>query len=152
MATIKSLGKIEKTLTKSGIIAVAKSDANEVIESDHYDLLKVYIELKRYEQYLETVIETIKPLALSQASLLEEKTYSNAKVSIQNRLTYDFSNDRKWLSLKESAQGLQNRLKDHESILKCLTEPTEIVDEETGEFIQVEPPLVEHKQILVVTI
>lgn len=48
MGTIKSLGKIDKTLAKSGIIDLAQSDADEVMYSNDYDMLQVYMELKMY--------------------------------------------------------------------------------------------------------
>ena len=152
MGTIKSLGKIDKTLTKSGIVDLAQSDADEVIYSNDYDMLQVYIELKRYEQYLEAVIEKIKPMALQQATGKQEKSfdYMNAKISIQNRLTYDFSHDRKWQGLRQSEQVFKTQLKDHETFLKQLTQPVEVVDETTGEVLVFEPPTVEQNQLMVV--
>ena len=152
MGTIKSLGKIDKTLAKSGIIDLAQSDADEVMYSNDYDMLQVYIELKRYEQYLEAVIEKIKPIALQQAMGKQEKSfdYMNAKISIQNRSTYDFSNDRKWQGLRQSEQIFKTQLKDHETFLKQLTQPVEVVDDTTGEVVLFEPPTAEHSQLMVV--
>ncbi len=48
MGTIKPLRKIDKTLTKSGIVDLAQSDADEVMYSNDYDMLQVCMELKMY--------------------------------------------------------------------------------------------------------
>ena len=48
---VKKLGEIDRQLRKSQIINLAAENAQTVIESRKFDLLKVYIELKRYETY-----------------------------------------------------------------------------------------------------
>lgn len=153
MSLIKSLGKIDKELTKTGIIELAQYDANQVITSPQFDLLKVYIELKRYENYLSEVIEQIKPLALGKAIEQGEKALNidHAKVRLQYRTTYDFSHDDKWKFLKESLKTSQTTIKEHEEILKKLTDVTEVVDETTGEVYQIFPPEKSESAMLVVS-
>lgn len=153
MGIIKSLGKIDKELTKKGITELAQNDANQVITSPQFDLLKVYIELKRYENYLSEVMEQIKPLAIELAQKQGEKTfgYEHAKVNLQYRTTYDFSHNDKWVALKESLQTSQMTIKEHEEILKKLTDVTEVVDEETGELYQIFPPEKKESALLVVS-
>jgi hypothetical protein len=51
MSLIKNLGTIDRSLTKKGITEAAQNDAQQVIASPQFDLLKVYVELKRYENY-----------------------------------------------------------------------------------------------------
>ncbi len=153
MGIIKALGTIDKTLTKKDIIELAQNDANQVITSEQFDLLKVYIELKRYETYLSEVIEQIKPLALGKAIEQGEKAMNidHAKVRLQYRTTYDFSHDDKWKFLKESLQTSQTTIKEHEEILKKLTDVTEVVDEATGEVYQIFPPKKSESALLVVS-
>jgi hypothetical protein len=153
MSIIKNLGTIDRALPKKEIVELAQKDATQVIESPQFDLLKVYIELKRYENYLTEVIEKIKPLALELAQKQGEKTfgYDNAKVNVQHRISYDFSNDDKWVYLNQSLTKSQTEIKKHQEILKNLTEVKELVDEETGELYQVFPPERTQNTLLVVS-
>jgi hypothetical protein len=153
MGIIKALGTIDKELTKKGIAELAQNDVNQVITSAQFDLLKVYIELKRYENYLSEVMELIKPLAVEKALEQGEKTLEieHAKVRLQHRTTYDFSSDDKWVALKESLKTSQTTIKEHEEILKTLTDVTEVVDEETGELYQIFPPEKKESAMLVVS-
>lgn len=153
MGIIKAIGTIDKTLTKKEILALAQDDVNQVISSPQFDLLKVYVELKRYEHYLSEVIEQIKPLALEAALKHGEKKFAldSAKVNLQNRISYDFSHDDKWVFLKESLQVSQTTIKEHEEILKNITEVTDVVDETTGEIYQIVPPERKESSLLVVS-
>ena len=153
MGIIKTLGTIDKELTKKGITELAQDDANQVIASPQFDLLKVYVELKRYENYLSEVMEQIKPLALEIAQKQDEKTLlvETAKVRLQSRTSYDFSNDDKWQYLKESLTSSQTIIKQHEELLKTLTEVKEVVDETTGGVYQVFPPQRSENQLLIVS-
>lgn len=153
MSIIKNLGSIDRTLPKKDIVDLAQNDATQVIESPQFDLLKVYVELKRYENYLSEVIEKIKPLALELAQKQGDKTfdYDNAKVNVQNRISYNFSNDDKWVYLNQSITSTQTEIKKHQEILKNLTEVKELVDEATGEMYQVFPPERTQNSLLVVS-
>ena len=153
MSIIKNLGTIDRSLTKKGIIETAQNDAQQVIASPQFDLLKVYVELKRYENYLSEIIEQIKPLALANAQKQDEKTltYETAKVRLQNRTTYDFSEDDKWKYLKESLTTSQTTIKQHEEILKNLTEVKDVIDEATGEVYQIYPPQRVESKLLIVS-
>ena len=154
MGIIKSLGAIERSLDREQIVALAESNADEVIESGKFDMLKVYTELKRYELYLKTVIDKTKEAALDLALEQGEKTLEvdQAKVTIVNRTTYDFSNDKKWSSLKGDLDYLTDMRKQREALLKELApgEVREIVDENTGEVEEVVAPVAETKFGLVV--
>ena len=153
MSIIKNLGTIDRSLTKKGITETAQNDAQQVIASPQFDLLKVYVELKRYENYLSEVIEQLKPLALANAQKQDEKTltYETAKVRLQNRTTYDFSEDDKWKYLKESLTTSQTTIKEHEEILKNLTTVKDVVDEATGEVYQIYPPQRVESKLLIVS-
>ena len=153
MNLIKSLGTIDRSLTKKGIIEAAQQDAQQVIASPQFDLLRAYVELKRYENYLSEIIEQLKPFALEMAQKQGEKSfgYEHAKVSLQNRVTFDFSDDDKWKYLKESLTTSQTTIKQHEEILKNITEVKEVVDETTGEVYQIFPPQRKESQLLLVS-
>ena len=154
MGIIKPLGAIERTLEKEQIVSLAEANAQEVIDSGKYDMLKVFTELKRYELYLKTVIEKTKEVALEKAIEAGEKTLEvdNAKVTIYKRTVYDFSSDEKWSSLKGDLDYLTNMRKQREALLKELEpgEMREIVDEHTGEVEEVTAPTAETKLGLIV--
>ena len=71
---VKKLGDIDRKLGKFEIIDLAITNAQTVIESSKYDLLKVYIELKRYEIYLKTIIKKIQDSAYRKAKQVQEKS------------------------------------------------------------------------------
>ncbi|HFA47814.1 MAG TPA: hypothetical protein ENJ95_02205 [Bacteroidetes bacterium] len=154
MGIIKPIGAIGRSLDKSQIIALATADAEEVIVSGKFDMLKVYTELKRYELYLKTLIDKTKEVALEKAIEQDEKTIEldNARITIYRRRVYDFSSDDKWNSLKGDLDYLQEMRKGREALLKELApgETREIVDEKTGEIETITAPPVETKLGLIV--
>lgn len=154
MGIIKPLGAIERSLNKDRVVALAEANAQEVIDSGKYDMLKVFTELKRYELYLKTVIEKIKDAALDMALEQGEKSLEvdNAKITIYKRTVYDFSNDQKWNSLKGDLDYLTDLRKQREALLKELEpgEVREVVDENTGEVEEVVAPIAETKLGLIV--
>ena len=154
MGIIKPLGAIERTLSKEQIVSLAEANAQEVIESGKYDMLKVFTELKRYEMYLKTVIEKTKEVALDMALEQGEKSLEvdNARITIYKRTVYDFSNDKKWQSLKGDLDYLTDMRKQREALLKELEpgEVREIVDERTGEVEEIVAPTAETKLGLIV--
>jgi len=111
-------------------------------------LLTVYIELKRYETYLKTLIDKIKKYTLVQASVQVAQTnkqentnrktssYSNATVAISTRTVWDFSLDKLWKELDDKIKELTEKKKEREKYLKAHSKPTSIVDKETGEIIE----------------
>lgn len=154
MGIIKPIGAIERTLNKQQIIELAEANAQEVMDSGRYDMLKVYTELKRYEMYLKTIIEKTKEVALEKAIEQGEKTVEvdNARVTIMKRTVYDFSADPKWSSVKGEIDFLTTLRKEREALLKELQpgEQREMVDESTGEVETVTAPPAETKLGLIV--
>jgi len=55
-------------------------------------------------------------------------------MKVQSRETTSFKNSKAWLKIEE-------KKRDFEKFLKSLSEPTSILDEETGEVIKHEPPV-----------
>ncbi len=154
MGIIKPIGAIERSLDKSQIVALANANAEEVINSGQFDMLKVYTELKRYEMYLKTIIEKTKEVALEKAIETGEKTIEvdSARITIFKRTVYDFSNDDKWKSLKDDLDYLIKMRKGREALLKELApgETREIIDKSTGEIETVTAPPMEMKLGLIV--
>ncbi len=153
MSELKILGKLPKELTKTEIENLAIQDIKSVIDNEKYDLLKVLIELKRYDVYLNKLIETIKMPALEKAKIVGEKKfeYADAKVWVTKRVVYDYSPDKIWTDLNTNLTTVKDRLKKHQELLKELdSEITEIVDEETGEIVKVMPPIKKEEDSLMI--
>ena len=149
---VKPLGSIDKTSTKQEILNLAEMHASQIV-SKKYDVLKVYIELKRYQLYLGSIAKYLKDFALSKAKKEGKKSfgYSYANITIQNRTKYNFENDKEWCELNNQIEHLIKLKKDRESILKNLPgEIVEIVDKDTGEVERLIAPIKEVVDQLIV--
>lgn len=135
---VRQLGSIEKHLNKKDIVDLATSNAQDIIDNGKYDLLKVYVELKRYETYLKGLIQHIKPPALDTAKEIGKKSfnYNEARVSISKRTKWDFSVDDNWNELNAQIQRLTKEKKEREKYLKEHNKVQTTVNEETGEIIE----------------
>ena len=152
---IKQLGKLDKTLSKKEIEEIAIEDVKKVAKQDKYDLLKVLIELKRYNVYVNRLISELKEPALEKAKEINEKKfkYENAKVWITKRVSFDYSNDKTWSQLHDSMTDVKSKINEHQELLKQLdNETAEMIDEETGEVIEVTPPIKKEESGLMIRI
>ena len=135
---IKQLGEIAPELNKQGIIDLAVA-TGEAIQNGNYDVLRTYIELKRYETYLKALIEATKKMALDAASANDLKTFSyhKATVSVQRRTKWDYAVDDKWNQLVSDIKTLAGQRKEHEEYLQHYFSG-DVVDPETGEVVHVD--------------
>ena len=143
MGLIKPLGSLERGLKKEGLVALAEADAHAVISSNQYDLLKVYVEMKRYELYFNIVMDKIREEALikAQETGLKSFNYAEAQVTNLQRSVFNFERDPTWRRLHETFESLKSRIKLHEETLKKIAgEKQEFLDEETGELIELIAP------------
>ncbi|MBX2889738.1 MAG: hypothetical protein KF734_02310 [Saprospiraceae bacterium] len=143
MGLVKPIGSLDRGLSKDELIALAESNAHEVIESGQYDLLKVYVEMKRYELYFKTVMDKVREAALvvAQETGMKSFDYAGAKVSNTQRSVFNFDNDPTWQKLHDESQHLKERIKQHEALLKQVRgEKEEYLNEETGELIEIYAP------------
>ncbi len=146
MGIIKPIGALERGITKDELVALGEADAQAVIDSGQYDLLKVYVEMKRYELYLKTAMDKIRDAAMvvAQETGLKSFNYAEAQVTNTQRRVYHFEQDPTWRSLHETLEYQKSRLKNHEETLKQLEgENVSYVDEETGELIELIAPTME---------
>ncbi|MCO6476600.1 MAG: hypothetical protein J5I94_08255 [Phaeodactylibacter sp.] len=140
---LKPIETIGRKTTKREIVGLAKAHARE-ITTNGYDLLKVYIELKRYEAYLDTIIQEVKESTIEKAREKGEKDfrYADARVILAKRTKYNYERDDKWRQLNEGLERLKEEKKARENLLRQVEgEAGEIVNPETGEVEQVAAPL-----------
>lgn len=85
MGLIQPIGTLDRTITKTAIVELASSHANQIVESGHYDLLKTYVEMKRYELYIKTIINKLKTVSTYQARVMREEDQRPAPLPGQER-------------------------------------------------------------------
>ena len=73
MGLIQPIGTLDRTITKTAIVHLANDHANQIIEGGNYDLLKTYVEMKRYELYIKTIINKLKTVSAYQARVMREE-------------------------------------------------------------------------------
>ena len=134
---VKQLGDLDRKLHKIEIEDLATKNINAIIESRKYDLLTVYVELKRYETYLKKLVFELKPLATIQAKENGKKTFEHnqAKINLASRTKWDYSVDKEWLELDTSIKRLSSLKKIREFYLKENHKLEPLIDRETGEIL-----------------
>ncbi|MEM8529066.1 MAG: hypothetical protein AAGG68_30825 [Bacteroidota bacterium] len=150
---VKAIGEINRDLDKSAIEELAKEDAFQIIRDDRYDLMKVYVEFKRYETYLKVLMQEIKEETCYRAAEqgIENFEFGKAKLIISNRRTYDYSNDVIWNHISSDMKHLKQVKKEREQLLKKIKgDYQDIVNEETGEVERLLAPEVSYTQSLMV--
>jgi len=73
MGLIQPIGTLDRTITKTAIVSLANDHANQIIDGGNYDLLKTYVEMKRYELYIKTIINKLKTSSTYQARVMREE-------------------------------------------------------------------------------
>ena len=74
MGLIQPIGTLDRTLSKNAIVRLASDHGQQIIDSGNYDLLKTYVEMKRYEVYIKTIIARLKNHSVAQAQELRAIT------------------------------------------------------------------------------
>lgn len=155
MGLVKPIGSLERGLSKEGLVAQAESDAEEVISSGQYDLLKVYVEMKRYEVYFSSVLDHIKAAALVVAKETGMKSfnYADAHVTNMQRSVYKFDKDPTWRRLHDEFESIKGRIKLHEETLKKIQgEMEKFLEKDTGELIDLIAPTKEVVETIMVKV
>lgn len=150
---VKAIGEIDKSLGKKEIEALAKEDAANIIANDRYDLLKIYIEFKRYDAYLKILTKEIQEETIARATdqNLEQFKFGNAKLVVSQRRKYDYSKDTLWSNVNQEMDELQQFRKTREQFLKKIEgEFADIINEETGEVERIFAPEVSYLNSLTV--
>lgn len=146
MGIIKPIGALDRNIHKDQVSALGETDAQAVIDSGQYDLLKVYIEMKRYELYFKAAMDKIRDAAMvvAQETGMKSFNYADAQITNTQRRIFHFEQDPTWRNLQDAFEYQKNKLKEHEETLKQLEgENVSYVDEDTGELIELIAPTME---------
>ena len=128
----------------------------EQVESGSIDSLEVHIRCKAFMVALTQVIESIESTTLAEAEKHGKSfEFKSARIEVKelgSKWHFDKSNDSKYFSIKSNIEKLDIERKDRETFLKSLKQKTSILDEETGELIEIFPPYKTSKTGITVTL
>lgn len=83
-----------------------------------------------------TVIDELSKHPKQQADVLSAEVMQK-----EEGVRFDYSNDKKWEALKSKVEVIDSEMKEREKFLKGLSKPIVETDMETGESIEVFPPI-----------
>ena len=131
-------------LGKKEIIALARTNAANILEAGETDPLKLKIQIKRLIEYLAEIDTQLGDAAYTEATRHGEKTFDldGAEVNICDLgVKYDYTGDHEWTQLNMAETQIALKRKERENYLRALREPITEVDEETGEIRKVNPAI-----------
>ena len=142
-------GETGLTLELSGLLQSNKADLTAIVSEavqrvgDGWtDATDALIYAKKGEYVFKSIIDGIK----SKAVIPAERGYTKFNAELTEKMTgvkYDYTNcnDTEWNSLSAQLEAIKEQMKVRETFLKTVTKPMTIVDEETGETNQIQPPI-----------
>ena len=126
--------------------------------SGDFDPLDIEIKVKGVSDAIEAVRKDpeVRDAVMDALSLYNEKTIELEGAKVQKRLTparYIFSEcgDPEWSKLDAQIKALTEQRKDREGFLKSLKKMEVIVDQDTGEAVEVQPPIKTQGETLAIT-
>jgi len=124
----------------------------EVSEGRELDL---YIFAKKIEYLSKVIQEVSNEYALSEAEKMKEKSLYNSKIKVKDTgVRYNFSECgyTPYNNLLSDKKQIETELKGMETLLKSINKKTTIVDEQSGEILEVKPPVRTSGTSIVLTI
>lgn len=117
--------------SKGEILNLADDVAKEIEQADSYE--QAWAFLSKIELLCEEIKDKIKDGVIANVDKGNDFA-TGVKMRVMERTQNSFKNDETWIRLN-------NMLKERESLLKSLKEPTTFLDETTGEVIKLNPPV-----------
>lgn len=134
----------------NSIIKASKSELEEDItfyvdnlEDGNIDEIDLFISLRKLEYVTSEILKVAKEKIDYTKLGVEYKKYNSQIKSKATASRYDFSNcnDLVYQRYKEQQNNVYNLVKDRENFLKSIKSKQTIVDEETGDIMEVLPPI-----------
>ena len=126
--------------------------------SGDFDPLDIEIKVKGVSDAIEAVRKDpeVRDAVMDALSMYNEKTIELNGAQVQKKNTaakYDFlaCQDPVWESLNAQLDTLKQQIKDREGFLKSLKKMEVIVDQDTGEAVEVQPPIKTQGETLAIT-
>lgn len=117
--------------SKGEILNLADDVAKEIEQADSYE--QAWAFLSKIELLCEEIKDKIKDGVIANVDKGNDFA-TGVKMRVMERTQNSFKNDETWIRLNDI-------LKERESLLKSLKEPTTFLDETTGEVIKLNPPV-----------
>lgn len=145
-----------ETMTAQSVISLCPSTkeqidlfANQLIDDVEQGVtnpLALHIRLKLIEKSFEKVYAAIKDRVVAEAEKHNQKSFDHMGCKIEVKemgVKYDYSvcNDLEWNQVNELKKGYEISLKNRQEFLKALKKKETIVNEETGEIMEIFPPI-----------
>lgn len=137
-------------LNLSGLLKMNKSDISEtisekieLIDDGYLDVVDFFIYLKKLEYVVKTSLDAVKDrIDYSKFENTQSKYYCEL-VAKQVGVKYDFSNcgHYHYNQYAKTINETKEEMKQIETFLKSLKSKTSIVDEESGEVFELNPPI-----------
>ena len=142
--------------SKKQIVELAKSNANEDVEIGVKSTLSMYLFSKTLIEYLTAYNENIHEAAMSEYDEHGEKElnlHGRKITKFEAGTKYDFSNCNhpKLDALTVKEKEVKSESDGVKKFLKSLSEKTTIIDEESGEVIELYPPIKKSKTTIKVS-
>lgn len=157
MNTLSNIVQTDGELSKSKVQQIS-NELIQLTEDGHVDTLTA---LARIE-FLSQVLDAAKAVIRERANDVLDLYGQEAKTGVvkhgvtfkhkETAVKYDFSAVQKWKELKQEEDAIAAARKDFESFLKTLKTRTAIADPETGEMIDVAPPVKSSKTTVEITL
>lgn len=130
-----------------------KEEINKFTEQVQMEVIDGNVDPYKFAGIVNALVKGLtKALEYNQANLPQEKyqAYGFEFTPKEAGVRYDFSNCNHphFTRLSEQKKGIEVELKELETTLKTLTKPTTIVDDESGEIVQIYPPIKSSKSII----
>lgn len=129
-------------LNKSDISALI-SEKIEAIDEGYLDAVDFFIYLKKLEYTVKTSLDAVKDRIDYSKFDKPERKYFCELVSKQTGVKYDFSNcgHSSYNDFAKTINETKEEMKEIETFLKTLKSKTTIVDDKSGEIIELMPPI-----------
>lgn len=121
-------------------------NATKAVTDGYYDSITALVIAKKGKELFEMLEKKVRPIAEDHARLGKGEVYKKFGTEITQKesgVKYDFStcDDAQWETIKAKADYYANLLKDRETFLKTITKPITIVDDETGDIMELKAPI-----------
>lgn len=132
---------IDKSKMETAVIK-----AKQAVEDGNYDPLKGLIYANKLEKFGKELTAALRPIAEGSVTLAKGEVYKTFNTEVTQKETgvsFDLSicNDPVFKKLSDELTDVTLRYKERETFLKSISKPMTIVDEETGDIIEIKPPI-----------
>lgn len=153
---------MENNMNSLNIKAITDSNKQELeqlagilIENSEGYELESYLFAKKLEYLSKILTESMHDRAFDEAERNKGNIVANSLIEIREvGARYDYSNTGYYPYLEKLAEKkqIEMTIKEHEAFLKAIKKPETVINQETGEFMDIVPPVKTSKTSIVIQI